>query len=336
MIAIIDFQNQDIGLKILYPEADYYILEEQWDRTKLNSKYKISPIIHKKHLDVYQTVTSKKYDTLFVIAPLYDVVQNYNGKKNVDFFRENTFHKLQETIPFIKNNNFSTICFFDNSDYDCDPNIAFSDLNFVKSHNIRFFKRYYNKDKQYESNVSPFPYIIFGHNCMIDLVTDRSGKDVVEKIPRVFFSGGLFHHIDNVYDVDRNRIGLYRKLNDKIQIHNPGQLPHEKYMIEMASSKYCLDLLGAGDPNVRTFEIMSVGSLRMGQHSNLEWPFPDEFSKETIFKDENDFIEKITRLERNPELYRMCLEKQNEIVEKYMNLEYMRKYINGRIRPTTL
>ena len=47
MIAIIDFQNQDIGLKILYPDADYYILEEQWDRTKLNSKYNISPIIHK-------------------------------------------------------------------------------------------------------------------------------------------------------------------------------------------------------------------------------------------------------------------------------------------------
>jgi hypothetical protein len=46
-IAIIDFKNQDCGLKILFPEADYYILKEELDRSRLNTKYNINPIIHK-------------------------------------------------------------------------------------------------------------------------------------------------------------------------------------------------------------------------------------------------------------------------------------------------
>jgi hypothetical protein len=52
-IAIIDFMNQDIGLKILFPEADYYILQEEFDRTKLYSKYNIKPIIHEKDENIF-------------------------------------------------------------------------------------------------------------------------------------------------------------------------------------------------------------------------------------------------------------------------------------------
>ena len=51
-IAIIDFINQDIGLKILFPEADYYILQEEFDRTQLYSKYNIHPIVHNKDINV--------------------------------------------------------------------------------------------------------------------------------------------------------------------------------------------------------------------------------------------------------------------------------------------
>ena len=98
-------------------------------------------------------------------------------------------------------------------------------------------------------------------------------------------------------------------------------------MRELASSKYCLDLLGVGDPNIRTFEILSVRSLRIGQRSNLKWPFPDEFCEETIFDDENDLFEKINKLESSPELYIRCLQKQNDIVDKYMNPIYLKRYI---------
>jgi hypothetical protein len=100
-------------------------------------------------------------------------------------------------------------------------------------------------------------------------------------------------------------------------------------MNEMINSKYSLDLLGVGDPNIRTFEILCSGSLRIGERTNLKWTFDDEFYEETIFDDANDLLYKIIRLENDPELYKKCLDKQNEIVRKYMNLDYLKKYIES-------
>jgi len=327
MILIVDFYNHDVGLKILFPEADYFILEEEFDRTNINTKYKIEPIIQNKEKKLFEEINPNQYDTVFIIAPLYNCLKQYNNKTN-SFFNENFSLKLIETIDFINKNNFKSVCFFDNYDYDYDPNIIFEE-NFVRIHNVRFFKRYFNKDKLYSDNVSPFPYITFGHQCNIDTVNDLFNKttDKPAKIPRIFFAGSLLVHIDDVYGIVRNRKEMIIKIASKLNIYNPGHIPHTQFMDELSNSKYCLDLLGVGDPNTRTFEILSSKSLRISQRSNLKWNFDEDFSEETIFDNENDLFQKIIELENNTELYNNCLEKQNQIVTNYMNIPSLRSYI---------
>jgi spore maturation protein CgeB len=327
-IAIIDFINQDVGLKILFPEADYFILQEEFNRTQIYSKYDMKPIVHNKDVNVYEYVTSDRYDIVFIIAALYNSIKIYNNQIN-GAFSEGIFDKLVNIKTLIHNNKFEKVCFFDNYDYDYDPNIIFQTN---PGNNIYFFKRYYNKEKTYNNNVCPFPYIIFGHQCNIDMITDRFNKKREEqKQSRIFFSGSLMNHMDNTYGVYRNRIDLMNRIVKKVNVYNPGHVFHDTFIKILSTSKYCLDLLGVGDPNIRTFEILSCKSLRISQRSNLKWNFEDEFSEETIFDDENDLVEKIVRLENDPQLYQQCLEKQNEIVRKHMNIHSLRSYILGKI-----
>ena len=75
-------------------------------------------------------------------------------------------------------------------------------------------------------------------------------------------------------------------------IYDPGHLPYDKFITNLKHSVYGLDLNGVGDPNKRTFEILSQGSLRISEYNNMKWPFDEEFSEETIFKDADDFINK--------------------------------------------
>jgi hypothetical protein len=330
-IAIIDFKNQDSGLKIIFPEADYFILEEEFDRSIINNKYNIKPIVHNKDVNVFEFINDEKYDYLFIIGGLYGSLETYNKKNNM-LFNKKYKEQLRQTIEFINKNNFKKICFFDNYDYDYDPNIIFEE-EFKKKYVI-FFKRYYNKEKIYNENVFPFPYIIFGYQCNIEMITDLYYKNIEknnEKINRIFFSGSPLIHIDDTYGVIRERQTILNKISNIIPLQMPGYLYHDDYMNEMIISKYSLDLLGVGDPNIRTFEILSSGSLRLGEKSNLKWTFEEEFCEETIFEDENDLLTKLLKLENYPELYKKCINKQNEIVEKYMNSNILKEYIFEKI-----
>ena len=66
-IAIIDPKNQDIGLKILFPQADYYIFTSE--ECTINARivsyqyYKFTP-----RTDI-DYITSANYDVLFIIYP---------------------------------------------------------------------------------------------------------------------------------------------------------------------------------------------------------------------------------------------------------------------------
>jgi len=329
-IAIIDNKNQDIGLKILFPEADYFILEEEFDRTKLCNKYNINPIVHNKDMNIFESVTSKKYDTLFIIISIYCTLKEYDNKSKS--YCKNTYNKLIEIIEFINNNSFENICFFDNNDYDYDPNIGF-ESEFIKKKNIKFFKRYYNKEKIYGSNVNSFPYITFGHECNLDILNnfEKNIDSSNNKMSRIFFSGSPVVHIDETYGIIRNRKEMLLKIMGKINLYTPGYLPNDAFIAEMKKSKYSLDLLGVGDPNTRTYEILSCGSLRLGQRSNLKWTFDANLCEETIFDDENDLLEKIIRLENEEGLYEKCMANQNEIVSKYMNNVVLRNYIMDKL-----
>jgi len=281
-IAIIDFRNEDNGLNILFPDADYYILEEEYDKSRLNSKYNIKPILHTNDTNVFELIDDEKYDTLFIICRLYDALEKYNGIVKKNFFYKTTYNYLLQTVELIKHNNFKNVCFFDNYDYDYDPNIVFDADVFkqpnlenknrykidIQEKNIKFFKRYYNKEKTYKENVYPFPYITFGRQCNMEMITDLFYKNTNintnEKKSRIFFSGTPLTHIDDEYGLIRNRKEMLLKIMTKLYVYNPLKIiPNDIFIEEMRNSKYSLDLLGVGDPNTRTFEILFTGSLKM-------------------------------------------------------------------------
>lgn len=64
-IAIIDGMNQDIGLKILFPEADYFICNTEVDKSFNMNKYSIIP-----RKDI-ENINDTNYDILFVIISKY-------------------------------------------------------------------------------------------------------------------------------------------------------------------------------------------------------------------------------------------------------------------------
>ena len=84
-----------------------------------------------------------------------------------------------------------------------------------------------------------------------------------------------------------------------------------------------------GEPNKRTFEILSQGSLIISEHNDLKWPFEedDKFNDELKFKDEKEFYKIMEKLMKNPDFYKNCLENQNKIFNKYFNLEWINSYI---------
>jgi len=317
-IAIIDNKNEDIGIKILFPEADYYICSTTNDRTESYKHYKFFP-----RYDV-NNINDKNYDVLFVIMPLRHTINDEPGVRDI---RGNYDNYIK---PIIQNNTFKFLAFFDNEDYNVNPN------NYIKIPNAVFFKRNYDKNLNYESNVYSFPFIMFGPKSLIEKI-DRElvSKDIYlsHKNNRIFFTGGLYQHIDNEFNVNVDRKGKYNELERFIA--NPGHLPLDHFMKFMRESKYSLDLLGAGNPNIRTFEILVSGSLLLQQKNNLVWPFSEKFSEECYFDTKEEFIENINKLQIT-EVYNKCLLNQYDIVSKYFNIKWLRNYIlskNQNITP---
>ena len=97
----------------------------------------------------------------------------------------------------------------------------------------------------------------------------------------------------------------------------------------MQGSKYSLDLNGAGNPNKRTFEILTNNSLLISEFNQLTWPFPERFCDETIIHSAEDFKQKINDLHHDLNLYKKCVDIQQSIVNNYFNLDWIRNYISN-------
>jgi hypothetical protein len=310
-IAIIDGVNQDIGLKILFPSSDYFINNTEIDKCNSMNHYNIIPNTN------WSQINDTNYDCLFVVIALYDA---YPGTR---FYKQNIADILNRVLCIVNNNNFKYVAFFDNYDYDYDPNMI------VRNNKINyFFKRNYNKTKKYESNVVPFPFIMFGPTSLIekcDKELVQTDEYLKQKVERVFFTGGLFIHEDQQYGVVRDRRTIYHKIRSTI--YNPGHMHYDNFIHNLRNSKFCLDLLGVGDPNMRTFEILLSGSLILSQYNELKWPFPETFSEETTFKNSEEYFQNLHKLSTDDELYKKCLTNQHNIVKKYFNIEWIRSYI---------
>ena len=254
-IAIIDDENCDGGIKYLFPEADYYIYQPRDGVDGFFEKNNFERLTNT------ENITDKNYDTLFVIKPLYNTVKQYQKNKDSSPYTSTNYIERMDTyfdrtIDIINNNNFKSICFFVNCDYDMDPNFIFKYKN-IKKENIIFLKRNYNRTFTYQSNVFSFPYIIFFRNNynIIESLCTIPKEQVVPKHNRLFFSGSIYNHIDLNYGVFRDRQTMVRKIYQKMPsiLYVANNLSHDEYMRQMGDSKFCLDLLGCGDPNLRTF-----------------------------------------------------------------------------------
>lgn len=340
-ITILDFFNQDPGLKILFPDAEYYVFKTEdfslKNRMELYKKY--GGLTYRTDIENICSVGGSDADNdsfLFVVAPLYNTCPTWNQKQKYHLNNE-TYDFFFITLDIIKNSNFKKVFFFDNYDYDYDPNQIFIEnrvYDFIKKYNVNFFKRFYAKDKIYCDNVFSFPYIAFGYTCITDIIGSGVTNENNNKINRLFFSGSLVNHNDDVYGVNRNRREIFQKIAEVMgdYLVYKNNLQHSEYMEELKKHAFCLDIFGVGEPNKRIFEILSCGSLLIQQRSRLEWNFDDDFCEETYYDDHNDLFQKMTRLVTDSELYQNCLNKQNEIVRKYMTFDSIREYITSVIQ----
>jgi hypothetical protein len=320
-IAIIDAVNQDIGLKLLFPDATYYIHNNEActinSRNASYKKYNFTPKTD------FSDINDSTYDYVFIILALYDTSQT------TPYYTENIKNIFEKIMSIINNNNFKFVGLFDNYDFDYDPN------DFINNSKINiFFKRNYNKNKTYKSNVIPFPFIMFGEKSLIEKCDTELVNEIEyfkKKQNRIFFTGSLFTNKDYHYNMNRDRVKIYNKI--KTVIYNPGYQNYNNFIKQLQDSKYSLDLLGVGDPNKRTFEILLSGSLMISEYNDLLWPFEngDSFSKEPIFKNEHEFFYIINELSKDNELYLKCLKNQYNIVKKYFNKEWLRSYITKKI-----
>lgn len=334
-IAILDFHEQDPGLKILFPEADYYVFMKGYDRTEIYNKHNIDAKYHNEQFDVFDKINDEKYNSVMIIFNIYNSIREYNGVVKSDFFFDINLKFLDKIMLLILKNNFKNVFIFDNYDYNYDPNIIslVSEVYkyIIKIKNVLFFKRNFDKEICYNKNVLPFPYVMFGKFCNIDTIISPPPIRN-EIIPRIFFSGTLFEHKDPVFGIIRNRRNMMERITTLVNIDYQNNLPHDVFMTVMSKYKYSLDLLGMGDPNIRTFEILWSNSLRLAERSNLKWNFDDDFCEETYFSDEIELFNKLMLLENNTDLYNKCLQKQNYILSTYMNVSVLRNYIEEKMK----
>ena len=165
---------------------------------------------------------------------------------------------------------------------------------------------------------------MFGDKSIIEKI-DNSDYSECIKHDRVFFTGTIFTHIDNQIEYVRDRKIIFNKV--KGIVYNPGRCNYDKFLKLIKESKFSLDLNGVGDPNKRTFEILSSDSLRLSEYNDLKWPFPENFSEETIFSNADELIMKLNLLRNNKELYKKCLLNQLNISKKYLNKKWIKEYI---------
>lgn len=323
-LCIIDPAVHIPSLKVLFPEAEYYAHEPDSFFTYTTTHH----YTKQQNLDLYgfeyrtdwETISSDKYDYLFISIPLADFY-NTISTELIPFM-----NRMREKIKYIINSNkFKSVVLFDTYDYDYDPSIINIELKVDY-----YFKRNYNKWKKYSSNVFPFPYMMFVKPCVLDMIINSKTNTENNKINRAFWAGALYNHIDDNNKVYRMRHQMFEQIKDSIDSYF---LPENDYINKIQQYKVVVDLIGVGEPNKRTLEILSNNTLMLTMCSELVWGFEegDDFHPDTFFSTANEFKYKLNKLLNNEEHYRICLEQQQKIVKKYFNKKWLRGYIEKHI-----
>jgi len=315
-IAILDPCIQAPGLKLVIPESDYYIISN-------NGKYNLD-----KTPDIFMNqygfsyneniidIDSLSYDILIIVY----CIRDFNYIDKWDYIK---VHK-DAILDILSKNNFKSLVIVDNDDYNNDPTLECPYINA----NI-WLKRYYSSKISYNEKVKPFPFVIFGYICPLWKVLNLEYDVPMEnKLDRILWGG-----CKSGKQGDKDYLARYHIIDYLANNLTIISTSNDIYMNELSKSKFCLDLNGLGDPNIRTFEVLSSNSLLIQQHKYLVWPFDDgdSFSEETIFKTAEECLVKINALRTNKELYNKCLDNQMYIKRKYFTKQWLYSYIMSNI-----
>lgn len=307
-LCILDPAIHIPGLKDLFPEADYFGHKPD-DFFTYKSTAHPTPDQEFYRTD-WESITSGIFDTLFIVAPLYDY---FNPTQT--FLTPYVERMKQKIYEILVKGVFKHIALFDIHDYDYDPN----DINTLWRVDT-YFKRNFNKTKQFKSNVHSFPFMMFVKSCVLQMCL-KSKLETKFIHNQAVWCGGLYNHTHFMTGEKRNRLDMFEQIkNSVVSI----QTDVNQFVQTIKQYKILVDLIGVGAPNKRTFEGLTNGILTLVQFDNLDWGFEEQF---LTFTTAVEFHEITKKLLEDEEYYKSCLQKQNEIVKKYFNTDYLRKRI---------
>jgi hypothetical protein len=316
-IAILDPRVHAPGLVKVFPHADYFVIgcNGHYDLDKTPDRF--NHLYGFRYREDIEAITGDNYDALFIVYACLD----FRVTKHADI----QYHLLR-ILEVLNRSTIKRIIGFSNDDSPFDPAI---ECGYLKAD--IWFKRNYQTTTKYSPNVHSFPFIMFGHVCPLWRVLTETCA-TFEKIDRVLWAGNICKR----HDPNRNKGYLSRRslYKSKLRKHiTTVKLPNHLYLQELSRSRFALDMNGEGDPNYRTFELLTADALIIQQFKYLVWPFDagDGFSEETIYKTPEEFIDKLARLRGDATLYDRCLANQKRIKTKYFTQEWLQNYLLKRI-----
>ena len=307
-IAIFDPRIQVPGLKSVLDNSDYYVIKDHMGNYDLDKRpEKFFSVYNFNYREDIKEISGANYD---VVVLVYSV-RDFNDKSRLD-----TQYHLEKLLDIVNSNTFKKVIILDNHDSEYDPSLECPYI-----HADIWLKRNYSKSISYNKSVVPFPFAIFGWVCPLWKVLHLNYSEE-NKIDRVLWGG----HKSGKCNKYLPRDSILDTLGDIVTVIN---VSNNEYLSELSKSKFSLDLNGIGDPNIRTFEVLSCNSLLIQQRKDLVWPFEndDSFSNETQFETAEECLEKIRILRNNDDVYNRCYENQQYIKNKYFSKEWLSSYI---------
>ena len=130
-------------------------------------------------------------------------------------------------------------------------------------------------DREYASNVAPFPFVIFGVNDPIHSFLNRSRVLTPFRSNRAFWAGSVFIHEDKDGGILVNRKSVIQDLillGSKDLNVLKSNVSNTQYIRAMKRHHFAINLLGVGQLTKRFYEALSYGMIPLMQSNSLEFP----------------------------------------------------------------
>ena len=278
----------------------------------------------------------QKYDVAMIVWP----IQSFDDSlEEFEDLRDGTRKQIErkeyfenKIFPLLEKKGVNKVLWFD----DCDRAIAGKGIDWLLDNHHpcdAVFKREYRRTHTYDyyAFVHPFPFMTFGKPNPPWLLYKNRVKGSAKE-HGCFWSGAPINRFQaGVSDEWCNRLGMLQQIHPML-IMKSG-LPKEEFLQQFNTYKCFLHLNGTGHLCGRFFEGLSRDSLMISQKMDTIFPFEDElfFHDATIFEMPHEFAKKYDALMNDDQLYDECKSRQEEVLEKYFNYDYIKNYILERM-----